>query len=257
MNILACETSTLIGSVAIYSHGYIVERRIQRAGSHSETLNLMIEECLSESNLSLKDIDLFASGVGPGSFTGVRVSLNTIKTYAYAMNKQCVGFDSLRNLAELNIRLNKNLLLQLHGDRITLSPIINAYKNMVYFAEYEIVKKESQNFDIKVIKVPQVVRVQDLKLILKKNSIIVGDGYLDYQNYIVKDCSELIVRLPESIDHPLASEICNVIIESRRRSSRGIQLLPVQFSELIPLYLRDSEAEENLKGIKYIPIENS
>jgi tRNA threonylcarbamoyladenosine biosynthesis protein TsaB len=246
MNILACETSTTLGSVAVFSHGQVFTKQLERAGSHSESLNLMIQNCLQQAQLTLSDIDVFASGIGPGSFTGVRVSLNTIKTLSYIENKKCAGIDTLINIAILNYQLNQHLNKQ-------VTVLLNAYKNMVYFAEFafseEFKTESSSKLKWTIVHPPQVVRVQELKNIFNFDSLVVGDGYLAYSEYFKKNLlDQPMIRNIQNIDFPQASTICKIISESVPTSSF------IHYSELMPLYLRDSEAEENLKGIKYIPL---
>ncbi len=232
MNILACETSTLVGSIAILQGDKsLAFRKWERQGSHSETLNTQIQDCLSELNLKLNDIHLFCSGLGPGSFTGIRVSLNAVKTFSAVFKKPCLGLNSLQNIAEQNKLLNTSITVML-----------NAYKNMVYFAEYSFYENR-----IIEIQSPRVVRVQDLINRLNPNSLVVGDGYLDYKKYIDDLFQNRIIRVNTASDFPDARQICDHVILTRLLSN--FENNP--FSNLNPLYLRDSEAEENLKGIVY------
>ncbi len=237
MKILSCDTSTLLGSVAVSDGDKILSyRSLQRAGSHSDTLNVMIRECLDESTLDLKDIDLFLSGLGPGSFTGIRISVNTIKSLAYVHNKPCAGLDSLYLMAASAKNISKSI-----------TTMINAFKNMVYIAEY----KTNDNNNLEVIKAPQVVRVQDLKEFLNFSSLIVGDGYSAYENYFKNSFEKKMIRNNKVLDFPQATTLCHSFIA---RLDEDFQKEKYHWSTLMPIYLRASEAEENLKGIKYIPL---
>ncbi len=228
---LSCETSTLLGSVAIHKNNQLLaERNLMRQGSHSDSLNLMIEECLVESKLALNQIDIFSCGVGPGSFTGIRISVNTIKSFAYIYNKPCSAVDSLENLAIVNAN---------RSDRFVCA--INAYKNMLYIAEYTVDK----NKQLGIIQPPQVIRIQNLSSFIKNPVVFVGDGYDAYKNYIDQNFSHLILRPDWVSDLPKAS-VTGEISFNRQKF--------VPWSELLPTYLRASEAEENLNGIKYQPL---
>lgn len=236
MKILACDTSTLLGSVAVSDHGKVLaERSLQRAGSHSDSINGMIRDCLSEAKISLNEIDLFVSGLGPGSFTGIRISLNTIKTLAYVNEKPCAGFDSLATMAE-----------QAKSYAKSITVMINAFKNMVYIAEYT-----SDGKNIEVLKAPQVVRVQALKEFLNPETLVLGDGYSAYQDYILKNLGMKLKRNDQLLDFPLASTLCHVFSQ---KSQSELTSKNYHWSNLIPIYLRASEAEENLNGIKYVPL---
>ncbi|MBC7752966.1 MAG: tRNA (adenosine(37)-N6)-threonylcarbamoyltransferase complex dimerization subunit type 1 TsaB [Moraxellaceae bacterium] len=236
MKILACDTSTLMGSVAVSSGSQVIASRSSlRAGSHTDTINKMITDCLDEAGLSLKDIDVFCSGLGPGSFTGIRISLNTIKTLAYIHQKPACGLDSLLMMADL---------VKQKSEFIT--PMINAFKNMVYTAEYKSVKNE-----LVMVKPPQVVRVQDLISYLNPQSLIVGDGYATYETYLKANLPFDLMRQGESSDFPLANTLCHIF---GQKSLGECMNQKYHWSQLVPIYLRASEAEENLNGIKFQPL---
>ena len=62
--------------------------------THSQTLMPTIDKVLGENSLSIKDIDAYAVDVGPGSFTGIRIGVNTVNALAYATSKRVIEFDS-------------------------------------------------------------------------------------------------------------------------------------------------------------------
>ena len=77
----------------------IQEKHINDSKTHSEKLMPLIDEILKTNNVTLNDIDLFACGVGPGSFTGVRIGVSTIKAFVDSSNKPCVAVSSFESLA--------------------------------------------------------------------------------------------------------------------------------------------------------------
>jgi len=246
MKILVCETSTLLGSVAVSVNGSLkAERQLFRQGSHSDTLNILIEECLQEAKLSLTDIDVFVSGLGPGSFTGLRISLNTVKTFGYIHNKPVWGGNSLYTLAYQNA----SSALKNPGP-IYITPMINAYKNMVYIAQYELQQNPAAApFVLTEKKAPQVVRVQELSNFLDRPSFLVGDGFLAYENYLQKNLpAEGYFRSADAQDYPTAAALGKIaaLLENQNHTQ--------PWHTLVPLYLRASEAEENQQGIKYQPL---
>lgn len=100
MKILSVETSSPICSVSILENTDIIfEKTIFNELSHSENLMPIIKEGFESSNLSLKDIDLFACSKGPGSFTGIRIGVSTIKAFEDVYSKQSYGISSLEGLA--------------------------------------------------------------------------------------------------------------------------------------------------------------
>ena len=119
--------------------------------------------------------------------------------------------------------------------------MINAYKNMVYVASYSLEK----NILVE-IKKPEVVRVQNLKNYITEKSIVCGDGFATYEKYISAEIKQNIIRNADISDEPHA------IMTGRLAFKSEHLILP--WNQIIPLYLRASEAEENLQGIKYWPI---
>lgn len=229
---LCCESSTLLGSVAVFKDEQLLFfKESHRQGSHSDVLNVFVKQVLAEAELALSQVDLFVAGVGPGSFTGIRISLNAIKTFAFCFDKPVLGIDSLQNLAS-----------QQSGAKLPIVAMINAYKNMVYIGTYKFVGSE-----LITAREPSVVRVQNLENYLTEKSIVVGDGYMAYSKYFSEPLSNLIVRPEAASDNPTAQKMGFLIQRNAKKETHWSQLLPV--------YLRSSEAEENQQGIKYQPLE--
>lgn len=101
MLILALETSTELGSCALWRDGDIVERLCPPGQSHSETLLPLIRELLGESGLKVAQLDAIAFGVGPGAFTGLRVACGIAQGLAVAANIPLVPVTSLEAMAEM------------------------------------------------------------------------------------------------------------------------------------------------------------
>ena len=101
MLILALETSTELGSCALWRDGDIVERLCPPGQSHSETLLPLVRELLGESGLKVAQLDAIAFGVGPGAFTGLRVACGIAQGLAVAANIPLVPVTSLEAMAEL------------------------------------------------------------------------------------------------------------------------------------------------------------
>lgn len=98
--ILSVETATLGGSVCLSKGAEILatftgDSRV----SHSNTLLSDIDKLLQQSRVRLKDIELFAAAVGPGSFTGLRIGIATVKALATTLNRQCAGVPTLHAIA--------------------------------------------------------------------------------------------------------------------------------------------------------------
>src|SRR3954447_24654475 len=128
MRILALDTSTYLGTVAVVQHGELpAEWSALVRASHGETLLPHVERALELSRLTLAELDLIAVGIGPGSFTGVRIGVATAKGLALAEQKPIVGVTSLRALAR-GLGVGAGLRV----------PVVDAHKGEVYTAAYEL-----------------------------------------------------------------------------------------------------------------------
>ena len=132
MKILAVDTSSRNCSVSIVevdknkNINVIAQGNNDDERTHSVKLMPMIDNMFKASNLSLDNIDLLACCLGPGSFTGIRIGIATMKAFADVKNIPTVGVTSLESLA-YNIEENA-----------TICPIIDCKNNNVYSAMFEL-----------------------------------------------------------------------------------------------------------------------
>lgn len=98
--ILSIETATRKGSVALQRGAHLLAAR-QGDGhtSHSTILLRDLSEVLTEGEIGLREIDLFAVAAGPGSFTGLRIGLATVKSLAQTLRRPCLGVPTLHAVA--------------------------------------------------------------------------------------------------------------------------------------------------------------
>ncbi len=98
--ILAVETATLAGSIAIARGAQIIGDLNGDANvSHSNTLLADLDRLLAQTNVTLAEIDLFAVAAGPGSFTGLRIGIATIKALAATLGRPCAAIPTLQSVA--------------------------------------------------------------------------------------------------------------------------------------------------------------
>ena len=127
MKILSIDTASPICSVGILEDNKLIEDINTNNGlTHSEKLMPMIKQLLEETNLTLKDIDLLVCDKGPGSFTGIRIGVATIKAFADSLNIPSVGISSLDVLA-YNVKEDGYIC-----------SLIDAKNSNVYFALYKL-----------------------------------------------------------------------------------------------------------------------
>ncbi len=124
MKILSIDSSALVASVAVCEDDEVLALyTLNNGNTHSETLLPMVESVLKNLSLTARDIELFAASAGPGSFTGVRIGVATLKGLAFGSNTPCVGVSTLRALAQ-NLSMCKGLIC----------PVMNARRSQVYTA---------------------------------------------------------------------------------------------------------------------------
>jgi tRNA threonylcarbamoyladenosine biosynthesis protein TsaB len=100
MRILAVDTSTLAGGVALMEDGRVLcDLRVDVPASHAPRLLTLIHQALRTTSVPLTSLDLFAASQGPGSFTGLRIGIATLMGLGHALQRQVVGIDSLEALA--------------------------------------------------------------------------------------------------------------------------------------------------------------
>ena len=100
MNILSITTSSIVCGVAILENEKVIkELNLNNGLTHSESLMPIIKNILEETNLALSDIELLAIDRGPGSFTGIRIGVATIKAFSDSLNIKCIGVNSLEGLS--------------------------------------------------------------------------------------------------------------------------------------------------------------
>lgn len=233
MKILAMETSTLVGGVAVVIDGKVAaEESSLRQKSHSENISPFVDHCLSKAGLKLEDIDVFAVGQGPGSFTGIRIAANAGKTFAYSFNKPMVTIDSLMLLAYQAKASGKNV-----------AAMINAYKNMVYLGVFDVSGEEPR-----YIKGPEAVPVRDLKDHIGRECVVVGDGWEAYHEYFPEELQRKLQRDASLPDYPHATTL-GIMAEKRALNGQTLD-----WKSFLPLYIRASEAEETKKGILISPL---
>lgn len=244
MKVLAVDTSSKYASVAVIEDGRIIKELFEESErEHSETLMPMIKNILDEVNLKLEDFDLYACGVGPGSFTGIRIGIATIKAFSDAYNIPLVGINSLEAQAYCAVIKNEN------KDCKILS-MIDAKNENAYTAVY---RMHDGNFS--VYKNPGVLEITDSIEYINFEDLVfvVGDVPLEkieilMQVKISKEIAQAknVNGYYEYIEKPksLASMIGIASINKYKRKIYG------NSSTISPMYLRKPQAERQNEGLQ-------
>ena len=221
MKILALDSTAVAASVALCEDGKLLgEYTIQNGNTHSETLLPMVESLLDHFGMTVQDVDLFAVSAGPGSFTGVRIGVATVKGLAFAGGKPCIGVSTLEALAYN--------LVDFDG---LICPVMNARRKQVYTALFR-----SKNGELERLWTDRAIAISELDEQLSEYAEPVrlsGDGYditLDLLTHTTVPTSERL--RPQS-----AFSVAQV---ARRLYENGVCTTD---AELVATYLRPSQAE--------------
>lgn len=130
--ILSLETATTNCSVALASDGKVVASRSINSGySHSEKINVFIQEVIAQAGVTLKDLQAVAVSSGPGSYTGLRIGISTAKGLCYALDIPLIAINTLDAMAQ-GLTAGKDELIV---------PMIDARRMEVYSSVYDAQKK--------------------------------------------------------------------------------------------------------------------
>ncbi|MCK9478076.1 MAG: tRNA (adenosine(37)-N6)-threonylcarbamoyltransferase complex dimerization subunit type 1 TsaB [Firmicutes bacterium] len=219
MNILAIDSCSNVATCAIVKSGILVgESVINNKKTHSVKLLPLIDQLLKDTDTDIFEVDYYAVTVGPGSFTGQRIGISTIKGLCHATGKKCVGVSTLEALAH-NVPLTD----------FFVCPIMDARREQVYTATFK---------NGKHIVKDRAIALTDLLAEQKgKNTVFVGDGVAVFRETITDFMGEFAHFPPLNFEHLRAGSVAAIAKEH-------IDLnLAINCHLLTPLYLRKSQAE--------------
>jgi len=222
MKILSIDTASDLCTVAVLENeNCIKEIIVNDARNHSEKIMPVIEQALFETNLTLKDIDLFVCDKGPGSFTGIRIGVGTVLAFQDSLNIPCVGISSLEALS-YNVKYNG-----------LICSLIDAKNNNVYFGLFKLEDDEyTQICDL------QFKTIDEAISILKEYILpitFVGDGSVTHKDLLKNNFQNCIFAGKNELSS------YSLGIAGFETYKKGIQ------TSLMPLYLRKSQAERALE----------
>lgn len=228
MKILALDTSTMMASCAVMDEVRILgEYSLSQEMSHSERLVPMIDEMLAGLNLKIKDIDLYGVAIGPGSFTGLRIGVATVKAFAHMFDKPIIGVPTIEALA-FNLPYNEVVV-----------PMIDARRNRVYTGIYS-----WEDGNLNTIMDADALEIDELLKTLKgnyDNIVVNGDGSTLYREKIEEVLKEKVKFSTRGLNYCKASSIGELALI---KYNNGII---DDYYTLIPDYLRKSQAERELE----------
>lgn len=229
MKILAVDTATYTGSVALLEDDQVAaEWSLQSAQTHNRRLLQAIDLLLRQTGWDIGAIDAFAVTVGPGSFTGLRIGMSTVKALAWSLAKPFVGVSSLDALA--------GALPYAH---MPVCPILDARKKEVYFATYRSTANGGQ-----IRQSPYIAAApEQLVEHLTETTIVCGDGWLLYRESLLPALAGVAIEAPAPF-HLIRASFVGAL--ARQKLLAGETDDPLTSA---PLYVRPSEAELNRSSV--------
>lgn len=222
MKILMIDTSGPACGVAIVRDGKrVYEAALESGMTHSQRLMPMVDAALNMAGMTAQDIDLFGAVVGPGSFTGVRIGVSTVKALAHAAGKPCVGVDALEALAMNAVDFDG-----------VVCPILDARAQQVYGAIFECGMPPRRLLEDTAEKLNLFLeRVKETG----KRALFVGDGVAAYEKAIAAELGDLAVFAPAQ--HAGLRAMCAAMLAQHYADTAQ------DYITLLPLYLRAPQAE--------------
>jgi tRNA threonylcarbamoyladenosine biosynthesis protein TsaB len=226
--VLAVETATPQGSVSLVGEeGVILERQSGSNTTHAIWLQSAIRDLLAEAPFALEDVDGFAVSAGPGSFTGLRIGLSTVKGLSLATGKPVVAVPTLDAMVEL-VPVNQQLIC----------PLLDARKKEVYAALYRRLPGGTLRRESDYLVLPP----QALAELIDEKVLFLGNGVDVYGDLLADLLGKRAVFASKRFRHPRAAAVGHI----------GLRLLAQgqadDLDELEPLYVRSSEAEQKRRS---------
>ena len=234
MLILGIDTATTAASAALVENGSLLNEEIHAAsgngamrhGNHAAVVLPLIDKLLRQSGRALADVSAFAVALGPGSFTGLRVGLSTVKGLAYGTEAPVVGVPTLAAVAA---RVN---------DRDGfICPFLDARKKEVYAALFLRRGGKIERVSDDVVAAPESVIASVRGRTGGEPCLFIGDAVLAYGHLVQAALGER-GALTAGGGYPSAAAAAAFLAEDKIRRREIDPIGP-----LAPLYLRPSEAE--------------
>ncbi len=223
MKVLGIDTSTTCGAVGLVDDGRVISDTLLNIPvTHSERLLGAIEFTLREARCSTEDVDGWAISLGPGSFTGLRIGVSTVKGLAFATGKPVAGLGTLDILAS-----------QVSPTPYLICPILDARKKEVYSAFYRyeeggVLRRQSED---------QAIRPEELVTKITEQTILVGEGVRTYGDFLLRSLPSLAIFPAAPLHVPHGSMVAKLGFELLRKGTH------LDVSTFSPIYIRPSEAE--------------
>jgi tRNA threonylcarbamoyladenosine biosynthesis protein TsaB len=222
MLVLGIETATRTGGVAVVSDaGVLAEYTLNIEVTHSERLMATVDRVLSDMGIALRNIEGIAVSVGPGSFTGLRIGISTVKGMACTTGLPVAAVPTLKALA-----------WNLPGAGQPVCPLLDAKKKEVYAAVYRY-----QDGMLRQVMADSVVPLAGLAGGIAGPTVFTGEGSVLFRQELQGLFGERALFAPRSAVAPSAASVAEIGMLMLLAGDR------TELDSLAPTYLRRPEAE--------------
>lgn len=245
MKTLCIDTSSKICAVAILDNDKLVKKiELNNGLTHSESLMPIIKDIFEETNLTLNDINLLICDIGPGSFTGIRIGIATVKAFSDSFNIPIIGVSSLTSLA-YNVK-SEGLICSL----------IDCKNNNCYYSLYDL-----KNNAYTLLEKPTADSIENCIKLLNykyndKKITFVGDGSLIYREYISSACNNNSIHFSNNELNDI--DIVNLGLAgidafncNDKDNIQGKNIddnnINIHNYDILPLYLKKPQAQRQLE----------
>ncbi|SMP67268.1 tRNA (adenosine(37)-N6)-threonylcarbamoyltransferase complex dimerization subunit type 1 TsaB [Anoxynatronum buryatiense] len=234
MKLLAVESTSMAAGAALIEEDRLLgEIRLNHRKTHSEQLLPMVDQLLTLCQCPMESLEGLAVSVGPGSFTGIRIGVATVKGLAQALNLPVVGVSTLETLA-----------WQVSPFKGRVVPLMDAQRNLVYTAGYQF--HRCGEAPPEIITPPDVLHIQELleklisesKISQEEPILFTGDALPLHEERLKGALGDRAVfALPiHAMPSAAALAQCGLF---KMKAGEGVAPAKVQ-----PVYLRTSQAEK-------------
>lgn len=224
MKILSIDTTSSVCSVSLLENDQVMDENILDNGkTHSENMMPLLDELLKRNNVDISEIEFISVCVGPGSFTGIRIGISTIKAFAEVLNIKIASVTSLETLSRNETAEDGQVIV----------PLIDARNNQVYAAVFD-----SNYNQIEDNMADDIVNVIN-RIKKYKNVIFVGDGAIIHKDLLLSYFSEAKFS-DNNKQYSSKTGVCGY--------HKFINEQVLDADTIAPLYLRKSQAERMKNG---------
>ena len=237
--ILAFDTSTDWLTIALGSGDNIIAELNEAAPrAHLSRLLPGIDALMKQARISVADIDYIAVGIGPGSFTGLRIAVATAQGLAHGLNRPLIGVSTLDAVAVGTASAAEGGAAGRPADG-DIHPVLEAKRHEVYTAGYD---QDGRRLTDYQVLFPD--RLADTLAGAGRPVILTGDGLIQYAPVFRERLGALAAFADRSLWYPRASVLIRLVEEKIETG----EIEP--YFKILPLYIRLADAEEGLKREK-------